>query len=295
MQIFLFNIPGKYVYNAITKWKGANEIEDMGQNDDKTGNEYIINVEHLNKQFLVDKQPIEVLRDMNLKIKKGEFITIVGHSGCGKSTLLKIMCGLVNYEDGVVERNGHAVVGPGPKCGMVFQDHRLMPWLKIKDNVGFGLRHLSKEEKEQKVKEHLELVGLREFANNYPSQLSGGMSQRAAIARGLANNPTILLLDEPFGALDALTRIQMQKEILRIQEEQGTTMVMVTHDIDEAIYLGDRIVVMSARPGEIKEIIETDPIESKKRDSVLFAKYKKKIYDYFFEDSEEEYEVEYVI
>ena len=164
MQIFLFNIPGKYVYNAITKWKGANEIEDMGQNDDKTGNEYIINVEHLNKQFLVDKQPIEVLRDMNLKIKKGEFITIVGHSGCGKSTLLKIMCGLVNYEDGVVERNGHAVVGPGPKCGMVFQDHRLMPWLKIKDNVGFGLRHLSKkEEKEQKVKEHLELVGLRDI------------------------------------------------------------------------------------------------------------------------------------
>lgn len=263
--------------------------------ESKSADDYIINVEHLNKQFIVDKQPIDVLHDINLQVKKGEFITIVGHSGCGKSTLLKIMCGLVDYEDGVVERNGHAVVGPGPKCGMVFQDHRLLPWLKIKDNVGFGLKHLSKEEREKKVKEHLELVGLKDFANSYPCQLSGGMSQRAAIARGLVNNPTVLLLDEPFGALDALTRIQMQKEILKIQEEQGTTMIMVTHDIDEAIYLGDRIVVMSARPGEIREIIITDPVESKKRGSALFARYKKKIYDYFFEDSAEEYEAEYVI
>lgn len=250
--------------------------------------DYIINVEHLNKQFLVDNQPIEVLRDITLQIKKGEFITIVGHSGCGKSTLLKIMCGLVDYEDGVVERNGHTVAGPGPFCGMVFQEHRLLPWLKIKDNVGFGLKDLSKEEWEEKVQKHLELVGLSEFGNSYPSQLSGGMSQRAAIARGLANNPTILLLDEPFGALDALTRIQMQKEILKIQEKEGTTMVMVTHDIDEAIYLGDRIVVMSARPGEIKEIITVDPVESRKRSGAKFSEYKEKIYDYFFEDSAEE-------
>lgn len=269
----------------------AEETKNTSQDE----NEFIINVEHLNKQFLVDKQPMEVLRNINLQVKKGEFITIVGHSGCGKSTLLKIICGLVDYEDGVVERNGHAVVGPGPKCGMVFQDHRLLPWLKIKDNVGFGLRHLPKEEREQRVKEHLKLVGLEDFANSYPAQLSGGMSQRAAIARGLAGNPTILLLDEPFGALDALTRIQMQKEILRIQEQEGTTMVMVTHDIDEAIYLGDRIVVMSARPGEIKEIIEVDKADSKKRGSAGFAQYKKRIYNYFFEDSDEEYEAEYVI
>lgn len=261
---------------------------------DKNSNDYIINVEHLNKKYIVDKHPVEVLRDINLQIKPGEFITIVGHSGCGKSTLLKIICGLVDYQDGVVERNGHAVAGPGPKCGMVFQDHRLLPWLKIKDNVGFGLKHLPKAEQEQKVQEHLQLVGLQDFANSYPAQLSGGMSQRAAIARGLAGNPTIVLLDEPFGALDALTRIQMQKEILRIQEQQGTTMVMVTHDIDEAIYLGNRIVVMSARPGEIKDIITTDPIESKRRNSPLFAQYKKKIYDYFFADSEE-YEIEYII
>lgn len=255
----------------------------------------IIKVQHLNKEFVVDKKPMKVLSDINLNINKGEFITIVGHSGCGKSTLLKIMCGLVDYEDGVVERNGHPVDGPGPKCGMVFQDHRLLPWLKIKDNVGFGLKNLSKAEKEKTVLSHLKMVGLEGFENSYPAQLSGGMSQRAAIARGLANNPTILLLDEPFGALDALTRIQMQKEILRIKEEQGTTMVMVTHDIDEAIYLGDRIVVMSARPGEIKEIIKTDPYDSRHRGSAGFAEYKEKIYNYFFEDSEESYEVEYNI
>lgn len=255
----------------------------------------VINVEHLNKQFLVDRQPIEVLRDISFQVHKGEFVTIVGHSGCGKSTLLKIICGLVDYEDGVVERNGHTVDGPGPNCGMVFQDHRLLPWLKIKDNVGFGLKEMSKKEKEKNVRELLKLVGLSDFEKSYPAQLSGGMSQRAAIARGLANKPEILLLDEPFGALDALTRIQMQKEILRIQEEEGTTMVMVTHDIDEAIYLGDRIVVMSARPGEIKEIIKTDPVESRKRGSVMFAEYKRKIYNYFFEDAEEEYEAEYVI
>ena len=206
----------------------------------------IIKIHNLNKEFVVDKNPIRVLNDINLDIREGEFITIVGHSGCGKSTLLKIMCGLVDYEDGTVERNGNPVDGPGPNCGMVFQDHRLLPWLKIKDNVGFGLKDLSKEEKEKTVLSHLKMVGLEGFENSYPAQLSGGMSQRAAIARGLANNPTILLLDEPFGALDALTRIQMQKEILEIQEKEKTTMVMVTHDIDEAIYLGDRIVVMSA-------------------------------------------------
>ena len=156
---------------------------------------------------------------------------------------------------------------------------------------------MPKEQREALVKEHLELVGLKGFENSYPHQLSGGMSQRAAIARGLANNPTILLLDEPFGALDALTRIQMQKEITRIQREQGTTMVMVTHDIDEAIVLGDRIVVMSARPGQIKDIITVETRgQGHMRNSDEFTYYKKKIYGYLFEDAQEEqYEVEYMI
>lgn len=254
----------------------------------------VIRVEHLNKTYLVDKQPVEVLKNVSLEIREGEFITIVGHSGCGKSTLLKIISGLLSYEDGIVERNGHKVEGPGPQCGMVFQEHRLLPWLKIKDNVGFGLKELGKEERKQKVQEHLDMVGLHGFENSYSSQLSGGMSQRAAIARGLANNPAILLLDEPFGALDALTRIQMQKEILRIQKEQGTTMVMVTHDIDEAIVLGNRIVVMGARPGEIKEVIEVSHA-ARKRNSEDFALLKRKIYGYLFEDAEEEEEIEYMI
>lgn len=255
----------------------------------------IINVEHLNKRFLVDNQPVEVLRDINLQIKEGEFVTIVGHSGCGKSTLLKIICGLVDYEDGLVESNGHKVTKPGPQCGMVFQDHRLLPWLKIKENVGFGLKKLPKEEREKKVQQHLEMVGLAGFENSYPAQLSGGMSQRAAIARGLVNSPTILLLDEPFGALDALTRIQMQKEIIRIQKQEGTTMVMVTHDIDEAIYLADRIVVMSARPGEIQDIITVNKADSRRRNSAGFNAYKKRIYDYFFAGTDDEHEIEYNI
>lgn len=256
--------------------------------------EKIIHVEHLNKQFLVDNKPMQILKDINLSVEAGEFVTIVGHSGCGKSTLLKIICGLVDYEDGIVERNNHAVTGPGPKCGMVFQDHRLLPWLRIKDNVGFGLDELPKEERRKRELECIELVGLKGFENSYPGQLSGGMSQRASIARALANHPTILLLDEPFGALDALTRIQMQKEILKIQKQQKTTMVMVTHDIDEAIVLGNRIVVMSARPGEIKDIIKVDAA-GRRRNSSDFALYKRKIYNYLFEDAEPDYEVEYVI
>jgi ABC-type nitrate/sulfonate/bicarbonate transport system ATPase subunit len=170
---------------------------------------------------------------------------------------------------------------------MVFQEHRLLPWLKIKDNIGFGLDKIPKEEKEELVKKHLQLVKLDGFENAYPSQLSGGMAQRAAIARGLVTNPGILLLDEPFGALDALTRIQMQKEILRIWKKEKTTMIMVTHDIDEAIYLGKRIVVMSARPGEIKTILNVDAA-AKKRDSVDFVHLKKRIFDYFFEDEDED-------
>ena len=177
---------------------------------------------------------------------------------------------------------------------MVFQEHRLLPWLSIEENVGFGLFNYSKEEKEKLVNEHIDLVKLTEFKDAYPSQLSGGMSQRAAIARGLVNNPEILLLDEPFGALDALTRIQMQKEILKIWEKQKTTMIMVTHDIDEAIYLGERIIVLSSRPGEIKDIIKVSQGVGRDRGSADFARIKKKIYKYFFED-EQEFLEDYVI
>lgn len=255
--------------------------------------ELSLEIKHLNKRFNVDGKDVEILKDINLEIKKGEFITIVGHSGCGKSTLLKIIAGLVGYNDGEVIRNGRPVKGPDTDCGMVFQEHRLLPWLKIKDNIGFGLKKSDKQKWNESVQKQIELVKLNGFENAYPSQLSGGMSQRAAIARGLVSNPDILLLDEPLGALDALTRVQMQKEILRIWKEEGTTMIMVTHDIDEAIYLANRVIVMSARPGEIKEIIKIDSTNAKVRGSSEFTYYKNKVYKHFFED--ERTEVEYNI
>lgn len=252
--------------------------------------EYSLEINHLQKNFEVDGNTFHVLDDINLKIKKGEFITIVGHSGCGKSTLLKLVAGLNGYSGGEIIRNGKTVTGPDTDCGMVFQEHRLLPWLKIKDNIGFGLDKSDKKKWEQEVQHYIHLVRLDGFENAYPSQLSGGMSQRAAIARGLVTNPDILLLDEPFGALDALTRVKMQKEILRIWEEAKTTMILVTHDIDEAVYLGNRIIVMSARPGKIKEIIDIHSSNAKVRGSSDFNYYRKKVYDHFFEEEEQQTE-----
>jgi sulfonate transport system ATP-binding protein len=253
----------------------------------------VLKIEGLYKTFKVNKQEIPILNNINLKINKGEFITIVGHSGCGKSTLLKIIAGLVDYQVGKVTYSDKLIKEPGTDRGMVFQEHRLLPWLTIKENVGFGLYKLSKAEKEELVSKHIQLVKLGGFENVYPNQLSGGMAQRAAIARGLSSNPEILLLDEPFGALDALTRIQMQKEILTIWREEKATMILVTHDIDEAIFLGQKVVVMSARPGEIKEIINVGAYVAKDRGGAEFAHIKKKIYNHFFED--ENVEIEYSI
>ncbi len=255
--------------------------------------EAMVQITHLNKTFENGNDEISILNDINLTINKGEFVTIVGHSGCGKSTLLKIIGGLVGYKEGNVWRNGANVYKPDSDCGIVFQDHRLLPWLTIQDNVALGLQHLSRKERRKVVAEHIELVGLKGFETSYPHQLSGGMSQRAAIARGLVNNPPLLLLDEPFGALDALTRIKMQKEIKRIQKEEQTTMILVTHDIDEAIVLGDKVVVLSARPGEVKAVLEISE-RGQRRNSEDFNAYKKQIYQYLFEE-EEEFAVEYYI
>lgn len=252
-----------------------------------------LSIKHVNKTFHVDKENVQVLRDINIQIKPGEFISIVGHSGCGKSTLLKIIAGLVSYDFGTVEINDKKITTPGSDRGMVFQEHRLLPWMTIKDNIALGLHHLTKEEKNKKVSHHMELVKLTGFENAYPHQLSGGMAQRAAIARALVNSPKILLLDEPFGALDALTRIQMQKEILHIWDTEKTTMILVTHDIDEAIYLSDRALVMSSRPGTIETIIPIDIGRPRDRGSADFAYIKKKILTHFFQ--EEEASPEYII
>ena len=243
-----------------------------------------LSIQNVNKSFTVDGQKVDVLKDINLEVQEGEFIAIVGHSGCGKSTLLKIIAGLEKNDTGLVTVDGKEVNGPGMDRGMIFQEHRLFPWMSIEKNVQLGLKGLSKEEKTKLSNQYLELVKLSEFKKAYPSQLSGGMSQRAAIARSLVSQPEVLLLDEPFGALDALTKIELQEELLKIRERFHNTMLMVTHDIEEAVYLTDRIVVMSARPGRIKDVIKVELGTYRDRGGSDFAHYKKKIFDYFFEE-----------
>lgn len=241
-------------------------------------------IHDVNKSFIVNGQSVDVLKDINLEIEEGEFVVIVGHSGCGKSTLLKMIAGLETNDTGELSVDGKEISGPGMDRGMMFQEHRLFPWLSIEKNVQLGLKGLSKEEKRKLSDQYLELVKLSEFKKAYPSQLSGGMSQRAAIARSLVSQPEILLLDEPFGALDALTKIELQEEMLKIRERFHNTMIMVTHDIEEAVYLADRIVVMSARPGRIKDVIKVELGKYRDRGSTDFTYYKKKIFDYFFEE-----------
>jgi sulfonate transport system ATP-binding protein len=195
---------------------------------------------------------VPALDNISLRVDEGEFVSIVGASGCGKSTLLRIIAGLDDDYRGTVAMRGRKISGPSLDRGIVFQEPRLLPWLTVAENVAFALGKGDKREKAAIVADHLERVGLDGFAGAYPGELSGGMAQRVAIARALVNRPEILLLDEPFGALDALTRLKMQKELLDIWRTGKTTMIMVTHDIEEAVYLGDRVVVMSERPGTVR-------------------------------------------
>jgi sulfonate transport system ATP-binding protein len=241
----------------------------------------------LSKTFHLKSGHVQALKDIYLNIPPGKIVCIVGSSGCGKSTLLRIIAGLETEYEGQITLNRNPIHGPGLDRGVVFQEHRLIPWLTVEQNILFGLEHLPNPEKKDRVEKQLELVGLSAFAKAYPAQLSGGMAQRVAIARALANLPDILLLDEPFGALDALTKIYMQQEILRIWSANRTTMVMVTHDIDEAVYLGDYVVVMSERPGTIKLFLE-NPLERYPRDraSAGFIEVRKRIFSEFFDQAD---------
>jgi NitT/TauT family transport system ATP-binding protein len=201
---------------------------------------------------------MEALHDINLSIRENEFVCFIGPSGCGKTTLLRIIAGLEKASSGTVTLAGDPITGPGPERGMVFQEYSLFPWRTVLENISFGpeLKGVLTAEREAKSRQYLKMVGLERFEARYPHELSGGMKQRVAIARALVNDPRALLMDEPFGALDAQTRNIMQSELLRIWEEEKKTVVFVTHSVDEAIYLADRIVIMSARPGRIKDIIE---------------------------------------
>jgi len=235
----------------------------------------------LNKSFVYKDQELEVLRDIDLSINAGEFLCILGHSGCGKSTLLKCIAGLETDYDGEILIDGKETKYPTLDKGILFQDHRLFPWFNVVDNIGFALLDKTPNKKE-KVQELIELVGLNGFEKAYPRQLSGGMAQRVAIARALINKPKILLLDEPLGALDALTRIKMQKEILKLWETEKTTTVLVTHDIDEAVFLGQRIVILSKRPGTIRKITSVDIDYPRNRTGKEFMKIRDSVYKEFF-------------
>ncbi|WP_300711005.1 ABC transporter ATP-binding protein [Limnohabitans sp.] len=223
------------------------------------------------KSFVAPRTGLSTLAvaEMSLDIQTGEFICIVGPSGCGKSTVLNMIAGLDVPTGGLIEKDGQAIRGPGADRGVMFQDYALMPWQTVEDNVGFGLRHgtpgenLNKAQRNQRIAHFIELVGLRGSEHKYPHQLSGGMRQRVALARLLANGPDILLLDEPLGALDAQTRLILQAELLRIWGEtspvtERKTAVFITHDIEEAVLLADRVVVMSSHPGRVREVVTID-------------------------------------
>jgi NitT/TauT family transport system ATP-binding protein len=218
------------------------------------GNGPLLELRGVCKEFALPGRRVEALREANLRVSKGEFVCLIGASGCGKSTLLRIVAGFETTTRGQALMSGAPIAGPGPERGMVFQDYGLFPWLTVRRNIAFGpiSRRRPKAEVESTVDRFLKLVGLQRFADAYPHQLSGGMKQRVAIARVLANDAKVVLMDEPFGALDAMTREHLQDELLEIWERTGLTVLFVTHSIEEAVFLADRIVVMSPGPGRIE-------------------------------------------
>jgi NitT/TauT family transport system ATP-binding protein len=220
--------------------------------------ETILEVRNLGKRFRSQQRDVEALSGINFSVRRREFVCVIGPSGCGKSTLIRTLAGLESHTSGDVLLDGKPVAGPGPDRGMVFQGYSLFPWLTVYKNVMFGpeMNGRGKDEAERDARLWLELVGLEKFADAYPHQLSGGMRQRVAIARALVNQPRILLMDEPFGALDAQTRAKMQSHLIDIWKNIDITVLFITHDLDEAIYLADRILVLKAHPGEVQEVIE---------------------------------------
>lgn len=213
----------------------------------------MISIQSLNKTFKTGKQSFQALHDINLTIKDNEFVTILGPSGCGKSTILRIVAGLEEATEGELKLDDVEIVGPGMERGMVFQGYTLFPWLTVRENIEYGmkLRNIPIMDRRAVSSYLLNVIKLEKFANAYPKQLSGGMKQRVAIARALANKPKVLLMDEPFGALDAQTKLEMQELLLEIWAQEKTTVIFITHDIEEAVYLSQRVVMMAAQPGRI--------------------------------------------
>ena len=251
-----------------------------------------LEVRNLTKKYEDANGSTIAIEDVSLEVKESEFVMIVGPSGCGKTTLINMIGGLVTPTSGQVILDGKPVIGPGVDRGMVFQGYSLFPWLTVQENVEFGLkmRKIPKNERARKATEIINLVGLEGFEKALPKQLSGGMKQRVAIARTLCNEPEMLLMDEPFGALDAQTRVVMQELLAKISRETGTTILFITHDIDEAVLLGDRVYVMSRRPGRVKAVIDVNLPQVRDHECLLlpeFLNIKKQIMDMLWLESQD--------
>jgi NitT/TauT family transport system ATP-binding protein len=245
------------------------------------GNEVSLSIEHMTKVFPKGGEELVALDDIKLEVMDGEFVCILGPSGCGKTTLLRIIAGLEKKSEGKISLKGTEVIGPGPDRGMVFQEFALFPWRTVRRNVEFGLevKGVPPEKRKEISQKYIDLVGLKGFEDSHPNQLSGGMKQRVGIARALANEPAILLMDEPFGALDAQTRNQMQKELLRIWSETKKTVIFITHSVDEAVFLSDRVIVLTSRPGRVKTVHKIDLPRPRDRASQDFINLRKTILD----------------
>lgn len=241
----------------------------------------VISIQGMNKFYRTQRTRVQALSGISLDVGENEFVCLVGPSGCGKSTLLRIMAGLDSASSGRVLYRGIPLTRPQREIGMVFQEYSLLPWRSVLDNVALGLEFagVPKAERSQAAREFLRTVGLEAFGEALPHELSGGMQQRVAIARALANSPDLLLMDEPFGAVDAHTRILLQKELLRVWEQNRKTIVFVTHSVDEAIYLADSILVMSARPGQVKEILDVPMPRPRDRANPEYGRMAAKILD----------------
>ncbi|MDR2856138.1 MAG: ABC transporter ATP-binding protein [Methanomicrobiales archaeon] len=241
-----------------------------------------VSIRRVSKRFKKDDgSEFTALHDISFEIADDEFVSFVGPSGCGKTTLFRIVAGLDHATEGTVFVDNTEIVKPSPLVGMVFQEYSLFPWLNVLDNIAFGpkMQGISKEVRYQDAQKYVELVGLTGFERSYPYELSGGMRQRVAIARALVNNPDLLIMDEPFGALDAQTRNMMQRELLDIWEKQKKTILFVTHSVDEAVYLSDRIVVLSRGPGRISEVVPVALTRPRERTEPEFASLRKQVLD----------------
>ncbi|HVP94568.1 MAG TPA: ABC transporter ATP-binding protein [Methanoregulaceae archaeon] len=233
-----------------------------------------LEINHISKVFEEGTEASRALSDISTVVAEKEFLCILGPSGCGKTTLLRIVAGLESATEGSITLDGEKITGPSPKMAMIFQDYSLYPWRTVIENIAFGLeiKDVDRDKREKIAESYLDLIGLQEFGNNYPYELSGGMRQRVAVARALAIDPSVLLMDEPFGALDAQTRNMLQIEILKIWEKTQKTVLFVTHSVDEAVFLADRIMVLTSRPGRIKDIVPIDLPRPRDRTSPDFAK-----------------------